>query len=249
MTENCQLRILLPQGVFSHSLKGFLKNGSCAQMEKKEYALDAEGNRIPEIDPKTGQQKVRVRTRNGSTSTEKLWKRVTVQANDWNKKAFLVATKAAWAEHCNRYLEPQQHIDHRSYGDRDINRVPMVHEGPEARAALERGVVFDCIQENLERKEINRTLERLERFLQEARKLLALLREQLNQRRREREAQRSRRATPTAGGIGAADFAVPGAFDRSPGRAGEIRPATHLKENADALTQRTEKIRRHRHRH
>ena len=49
-----------------------MKNGKWGQKEKKDYARDADGNKIPVIDPETGQQKVRVRKGKG---TEKLWQR------------------------------------------------------------------------------------------------------------------------------------------------------------------------------
>lgn len=232
------------------TVRGFQKDGKWAQMEKKEYALDSNGNRIPELDPKTGQQKVRVRTRNGTTSTEKLWRRITVQSNDWNKRSFLNTTKAAWAEHCNRYLGESQKIDHRSYADRGINRLSMVHEGPAARSAMDHGIIFDCIQENLQRKEINRTLARLEQFLQEAKRCLALLRERLSQRRRIYETYRGRESAPSIGRDGTAVKGISETIGRSSGRTGENRSATQIKENADALILQSEKIRkRHRHRH
>ena len=60
------------------TVRGFNPDGSWAVMERKTYALDEHGERIPEIDPATGEQKVRKRTRNGVSSTEKLWKRTTV---------------------------------------------------------------------------------------------------------------------------------------------------------------------------
>ena len=92
------------------TVRGFNQDGSWAQMEKKVFALDENGERIPEIDPKTGEQKVRTRTRNGVTSSEKLWKRITVQINNWNQRSFLNEVKREWAETCNRYLEPELHL-------------------------------------------------------------------------------------------------------------------------------------------
>lgn len=53
------------------------EDGSWGTKEKKDYARDENGERIPLIDKKTGKQKLGRRN-------EKLWKRITVQANDWN---------------------------------------------------------------------------------------------------------------------------------------------------------------------
>jgi ATP-dependent exoDNAse (exonuclease V) alpha subunit len=55
------------------------ENGEWGQKEKKAYALDEQGQKIPQIDEKTGQQKIGARGR-------KMWQRVTVEANDWNKQ-------------------------------------------------------------------------------------------------------------------------------------------------------------------
>ena len=73
------------------TIRGFNQDGTWANMERKMYALDEQGNKIPEIDEKTGEQKVRVRTRNGHTTTEKLWKRISVQKNEWNGRKFLIS--------------------------------------------------------------------------------------------------------------------------------------------------------------
>lgn len=86
------------------TVRGFNQDGSWAQMEKKVYALDAEGNKIPDLD-ENGVQKTRARTRNGVTSYTKLWKRITVQANDWNKREFLNEVKRQWAETCNENVD------------------------------------------------------------------------------------------------------------------------------------------------
>ena len=45
------------------TVRGFNQDGSWAQMEKKVYALDEEGNKIPDLD-ENGVQKTRARTRN-----------------------------------------------------------------------------------------------------------------------------------------------------------------------------------------
>lgn len=143
-------------------------NGKWMPSEKKAYALDANGNKIPIIDPKTGEQKVRERDRNGVHTRELCWQRITVQANDWNKKAKLRELKSAWADHCNQYLPSEEHIDPRSYEERGIDRIPEIHEGPASRMAAERGIKNQRMEENEERHAINRFMDKLPGILDKA---------------------------------------------------------------------------------
>ena len=139
-------------------------------IEKKVYALDSEGNRIPVIDPATGEQKVRERVRDGYHSVEKLWERITVQTNPWNSKKQLIEMKKAWAEHCNQYLDKENHIDYRSYEERGIlDKLPQVHEGPEARRMEERGIISQRAQENRERKALNEFFDKVHTFIKKMR--------------------------------------------------------------------------------
>lgn len=151
------------------TIRAFNKNGTWAQSEKKEFVLDENGEKIPELD-ENGEQKVRVRERNGKTYTERIWKRRTVQRNPWDSRQFLKDVKKDWAETANKYLTIEEQIDYRSYRERDLNRVPMLHEGTAAREALERGEVFDVVKENQERRSLNEELSRLEKLIDEARK-------------------------------------------------------------------------------
>ena len=110
--------------------RGIKEDGSWDVKEKKTYAHDADGNRIPVIDPKTGAQKIGARGR-------KMWQRETVQSNNWNDKDNILAWREAWAEECNRWIDMYnekyaqniEHIDHRSYADQGIDKIPGVHVG------------------------------------------------------------------------------------------------------------------------
>ena len=84
------------------------KDGKWAAKERKGYKLDAEGKKIPVIDPKTGHQKIGARGR-------KIWQRETVQANDWNRREKVEEWRKRWADCCNVYLNREQQLDHRSY--------------------------------------------------------------------------------------------------------------------------------------
>ena len=113
--------------------RSFKKDGSWASKEKKAYALDESGNRIPVIDPETGEQKIGAKGR-------KLWQRVTVQANDWNRKERFTSWRQSWADICNEYLVEDKRIDHRSFKDRGIELIPTVHEGYAARKMEREGI-------------------------------------------------------------------------------------------------------------
>ena len=123
------------------------ENGKWMPKERKTYALDENGERIPQIDKKTGAQKLGKRN-------EKLWKRITVQANDWNDKSKAEEWRAAWAEVCNRNLAPELQIDHRSYERQGKEKEPTIHEGYQARQ-MEKDGVPSC------RCEYNRTVRAL----------------------------------------------------------------------------------------
>lgn len=117
------------------------KDGKWAPKERKGYKLDAEGNKIPVIDPKTGKQKIGARGR-------KMWQRETVQANDWNKREKVEEWRKRWADCCNKYLSQERRIDHRSYERQGVTQLPTVHEGYAARLMEQRGTVSDLCQRN-----------------------------------------------------------------------------------------------------
>lgn len=117
------------------------KDSKWAPKERKGYKLDAEGNKIPVIDPKTGKQKIGARGR-------KMWQRETVQANDWNRREKVEEWRKRWADCCNKYLAREQQIDHRSYERQGVTQLPTVHEGYAARLMEQRGTVSDLCQLN-----------------------------------------------------------------------------------------------------
>lgn len=108
------------------TMRGIKPDGTWAQKEKKIYALDEDGNRIPLIDPATGEQKLGKRN-------EKLWKRITVEPNDWNEHSKAEIWRKSWADICNEYLSLEQQIDHRSYKRQELDLEPTIHEGYRAR--------------------------------------------------------------------------------------------------------------------
>lgn len=150
------------------------ENGEWGQKEKKAYKLDENGQKIPQIDPQTGEQKIGARGR-------KMWQRETVEANDWNKTEKVEEWRERWAEHCNRYLEKEQQIDHRSFERQGIERIPTIHEGYVARQMEEKG-------QTAERCEINRDINAANiqlSALEHQQTLFTRLLEQLKERVRE----------------------------------------------------------------
>ena len=155
-------KTVIHQNPHAHILlttRAFKEDGSWAPKEKKTYALDETGERIPLIDPATGLQKL-------GTRNEKLWKRVTVLANDWNDQSNAEKWRQSWAEMCNLYLLPEQRIDHRSFERQGLEQVPTIHEGYVARQMERRGEVS-------ERMELNRVIRRLNQMLNKMKKAIA----------------------------------------------------------------------------
>lgn len=130
------------------TMRGIKPDGTWAQKEKKIYALDEDGNRIPLIDPATGEQKLGKRN-------EKLWKRITVEPNDWNEHSKAEIWRKSWADICNEYLSLEQQIDHRSYKRQELDLEPTIHEGYRARKMEKAGFVSNRCEYNRIVKAIN----------------------------------------------------------------------------------------------
>lgn len=145
--------------------RGIKENGKWDTKEKKVLARDENGERIPVIDPKTGQQKIRDR---GTKGIEFVWKRETVKANNWNDRNKAEEWRKAWAEECNKYLSQEQKIDHRSYARQGIDQTPTIHEGHKARKMEREGEVSDRCEINRQIKEYN-SLQKTVAKLQESR--------------------------------------------------------------------------------
>ena len=220
-------------------MRGVTKNGAWAQMERKEYLLDEKGNKIPEIDPLTGEQKIRIRNRNGRISTEKLYKRVTVQSNEWNSRRFLKEVKKHWAETCNKYLPEEERIDYRSHKERGINRVPLIHE--------RRGCEEDKL-ENEERREINKRLKEMEDFILKMKQILEELKQKIKDWRIGYAERRSKIKDRVAGRDAGNSFGVSKFDSTSYGRVESGRILQRIIEDTELLEEKTKKIKKKRRR-
>ncbi|MCR5767946.1 MAG: MobA/MobL family protein [Lachnospiraceae bacterium] len=208
------------------------EDGKWLPMERKEYARDADGNKIPVIDPRTGEQKVRERDRNGVHTRELCWERITVQANNWNSKEQLREWKQAWAEHCNKYLSKDQQIDPRSYTERGIDRLPEIHEGPGARIAAERGEDSWRIEENQERRAINSFFEKVHDTIGKAREKISEISQQIKEWRQRHDKGRSEREAGHTAGDDSSVGRLPAAPGSDEDGAGAVRRESH-KSGAD----------------
>lgn len=119
--------------------------------------------RIPQLD-ENGEQKTRVRKGKG---TEYLWEKITIPANDWNEHSRAEIWRASWAEHCNKYLDVNHRIDHRSYERQGIDKEPSVHEGVTARQMEAEGKIVERCQINREIKERNSFSEQMKAIAKE----------------------------------------------------------------------------------
>lgn len=171
------------------------ERGEWEAKRKMEYVLDKDGQRIPKIDKETGLQKVDAHGR-------RQWERVNAERNPLDAKEKLKEIRKDWADQCNRYLEKEQQIDHRSLEEQGIERVPTIHEGYAAREIERKGGISDRCQENREIKEHNnwleKAMEKIHELQQELRNLFAFKSREDKQREKERERESAQRVAERA---------------------------------------------------
>lgn len=129
------------------TVRAINEKGEWTAKTRKVYDLDENGQKIPQIDKKTGLQKVDGQNR-------KQWKSHKEDYTNWNSKEKVEEWRERWADQCNKALEKAQSIervDHRSFERQGIERIPTIHEGYVARQMEQRG-------ETAERCEINRDI-------------------------------------------------------------------------------------------
>lgn len=149
------------------TMRGIDENGKWKAKRRTEYARDENGEKIPVLD-QNGNQKIGAKGR-------KLWERVDVPTNDWNDQSKAELWRENWAIACNKYLTPDQKIDHRSFERRGIDKIPTKHEGFAARRYERRGMIASSCELNRKIIVINKARRDLERkqveiIVREARK-------------------------------------------------------------------------------
>lgn len=116
------------------TMRGIDEQGQWMPKQKKVYLTDEQGERIPLIDKKTGQQKVDKQNR-------KQWKCKTVDTNDWNNRENAKIWRRDLADTINavnqRIGETENFWEHRSFKEQGLDIEPQIHLGEKA-SALER---------------------------------------------------------------------------------------------------------------
>lgn len=119
------------------------ENGEWDTKYKKVYANDRDEQGKPIFNPDKGQspedripqlnedgtQKVRIRKGKGE---EKLWERVNVQYNEWDKREKIGEWRERWANYTNEALEQaqsQERVTHLSFKAQGKEELPTIHEG------------------------------------------------------------------------------------------------------------------------
>lgn len=124
------------------TMRPFEESGSLGSKSKKQYLLDQEGKKIY--------------TEKGNP------KSIKIDTTDWNKKETLERWRENWANTCNKHLEKSHitaRIDHRSYSDQGIDKLPTVHLGHVANAMEKRGIPTERGEKNRLIQNINRRIE------------------------------------------------------------------------------------------
>ena len=129
------------------TMRPLTSDGKWGDKSRLEYILDADGNRIP------AKQKGR-------------WKTRKVYTTDWDDRGNAERWRAAAADAINEALREagftQGFVDPRSYADQGVHRIPMVHEGPDARAMEKRGIPTEVGEKNRKIRQQNKLLSQLE---------------------------------------------------------------------------------------
>ena len=129
------------------TMRPLTPDGKWGDKSRLEYILDADGNRIP------AKQKGR-------------WKTRKVYTTDWDDRGNAERWRAAAADAINEALREagftQGFVDPRSYADQGVQRIPMVHEGPDARAMEKCGIRTEVGEKNREIRQQNKLLSQLE---------------------------------------------------------------------------------------
>lgn len=131
------------------TVRGIGDNGEWLPKSRKIYEYDAKGNKI--------------KLPSGNCKCRK------ESVNDWNERYKVEEWRKAWADACNAYLDEKDRIDHRSYERQGTDRIPMIHEGFEARKIEREGGISERCelnrkirQANREREQINKEFHRLD---------------------------------------------------------------------------------------
>jgi len=141
------------------TMRPFNKDGSWGEKQRKEYVLDADGNKI--YDKKKRTYKCR-----------------TVQTTDWNDKTKAEEWRAAWADFLNAELAVrgiEERVDHRSFERQGKLEQPTIHMGVSATQMERKGIRTEKGDINRRIRERNSELHRLKAELEKVNAAIAEL--------------------------------------------------------------------------
>jgi len=119
------------------TMRSIDEQGHWMPKQKKVYLTDENGERIPVIDEKTGQQKVDKRNR-------KQWKCTTIKTNDWDDKKYGKLWRKELTDAINSANAElgmtEDHWKHRSFKEQGLDIIPQIHLGEKASAMERAGI-------------------------------------------------------------------------------------------------------------
>ena len=119
------------------TLRSLDEQGKWMPKQRKVYQRDENGERIPDIDKKTGQKKVDKQNR-------KQWKCTTIQTNDWNSKENAKIWRKDLADTINavnaKIGMTDKFWEYRSFKEQGLDIIPQIHLGEKASAMERAGI-------------------------------------------------------------------------------------------------------------
>lgn len=160
------------------------QDNSWGVKQRKEYILDKKGQK--QYDKK-----------------KQTYKCKTVKTTNWDSKEFLQRSRESWAEKVNQELEKKslpQMVDHRSFKEQGIEKIPTQHIGVSANAMEKRGIESQRGNENREIKKANGQIQTIEILEKQTQKEIAFIREDISWNRHHEEIAKIEEMLPKAAG-------------------------------------------------
>ena len=160
------------------------QDNSWGVKQRKEYILDKKGQK--QYDKK-----------------KQTYKCKTVKTTNWDSKEFLQRSRESWAEKVNQELEKKslpQRVDHRSFKEQGIEKIPTQHIGVSANAMEKRGIESQRGNENREIKKANGQIQTIEILEKQTQKEIAFIREDISWNRHHEEIAKIEEMLPNAAG-------------------------------------------------
>lgn len=158
------------------------QDNSWGVKQRKEYILDKNGQK--QYDKK-----------------KQTYKCKTVKTTNWDSKEFLQRSRESWAEKVNQELEKKslpQRIDHRSFKEQGIEKIPTQHIGVSANAMEKRGIESQRGNENREIKQANEQMQTIEILEKQTQKEIANIKDDITWNKRHEQIAELEKLIPKA---------------------------------------------------